>query len=103
MPSTGAETHILWTYDPAGRVYRLAFLSGASLSLINGRWDAKTDTMKWSSVDLDGNTGTGEHRFIDEDHAVWSQVVKSPDGTVVFDASAKQTRLKNGATAEPRH
>jgi hypothetical protein len=90
----GTQDHLVWTYDPVGKVYRLTLLSRTGAAIIEGRWNNTTRTMAWTSVDSAGNKGTGKHRFIDKDHAEWSLAMKSPNGTVVFDASAKQTRVK---------
>ncbi len=88
------EAHIVYTYDPAGKIYRVTYLSRNSALIIKGTWDEEKRTMKWEGLDLEGNVATGTHRFITRDNAEWSWVSKNEDGETVFQCSAKATRIK---------
>jgi hypothetical protein len=92
--STKKEAHFLITYDPDAEVYRACFIEAASAALLLGAWDAKTQTMTWTSPPEVNVKFTGTHRFIDKDHAEWSITVTGQDGTVYAQMSGKQTRRK---------
>jgi len=91
--ATGNELPALWRYDPEGRVYRFTMLTQNGWTIIDGTWDEKSATMTWKGKDAWGNPGSGIHRFIDKDNSGWTYVIKNPEGEVLADMSAKQTRL----------
>ena len=91
--SSKTEAHFLITYDSKGKQYRACFINGEATVPILGTWDEKLQTMKWKSPDI-AFKHDGIHRFIDNDHVEWTMNVTSPDGQVVLELSAKQTRRK---------
>jgi len=91
--ATGAEFPALWRYYPEKRVYRFAMLMPNGWTTIDGTWDEKSATMTWKGKDAWGNPGSGIHRFIDKDNSEWTYVIKNPEGEMLADMSAKQTRL----------
>lgn len=92
--STKKEAHFLLTYDPNAKVYRACFIEEGNAMILVGTWDKDTQTMKWASPDGAGTKYTGNNRFIDRDHVEWSMVVTGPDGKVLVELAAKQTRKK---------
>ena len=50
--------------------------------------------MKWNGTDAAGVKHAGNVRFIDKDHVEWSMVVTFPEGNVVVEFPAKETRRK---------
>jgi Ca2+-binding EF-hand superfamily protein len=90
----GSLTHGVLTYDPDGKTYRSTFMGRNWVLIATGSWDEKTNTMTWHITVHDGNTGTSKHRFTDNDHSEWSMAIRNADGEVVFEASAKETRVK---------
>jgi hypothetical protein len=91
--STKKESHFLITYDSKGKQYRACFINDEVTVPILGTWDEKSQTMKWKSPDV-AFKHDGIHRFIDKDHVEWTMTVTSPEGKVVLELSAKQTRRK---------
>jgi hypothetical protein len=91
--STKQESHFLITYDSKGKQYRACFINDEATIPILGTWDEKSQTMKWSSPAV-AFKHDGVHRFIDKDHVEWTMTVTSPEGKVVLELSAKQTRCK---------
>ena len=92
--SAKKEAHFLLTYDSNAKVYRTCFIEEESAAIILGTWDKETQTMKWNGTDGGGGKLTGFQRFIDKDQIEWSMAVTGPDGKVVVELSAKQTRRK---------
>ena len=91
--SAKRESHFLVTYDPKAKQYRACFINEEFTVPILGTWDENTRTMKWKSSD-GGFKNDMIHRFVDKDHAEWTMTVTSPEGNVVLELSAKQTRRK---------
>lgn len=91
--STNKESHFFITYDSQGKQYRACFINENATVPLLGTWDEKSQTMKWKSSDV-SFTHEGVNRFIDADHAEWTMTVTNPEGKVVLDLSAKQTRRK---------
>ncbi|MFM8215019.1 MAG: DUF1579 family protein [Pirellula sp.] len=91
--STNKESHFLVTYDPTAKKYRACFMNeGATVPLL-GTWDESNKTMTWKSTDI-AFEHEGVHRKINDDLVEWTMTVTSPEGKVVLDISAKQTRRK---------
>lgn len=91
--SVKKEAHFLITYDPKGKQYRACFINDEFTVPLLGTWDEKTQTMKWRSSDV-AFKHDSVHRFIDKDNVEWTMTVTSPEGKVVLELSAKQTRRK---------
>jgi hypothetical protein len=92
--SANKEAHFLITYDTKGKLYRGCWINENITSTLLGTWDEENDSMKWDGTDSFGNKLATTHRFITKDRVEWSTVVTNPDGKVVFEADAKQTRRK---------
>jgi len=91
--SANRESHFLVTYDPTAKKYRACFMNeGATVPLL-GTWDESNKTMTWKSTDV-AFKHEGVHRRVNEDLVEWTMTVTSPEGKVVLDMSAKQTRRK---------
>ncbi len=91
--STKKESHFLVTYDPMAKKYRACFINeGATVPLL-GTWDESNQTMTWTSADV-AFKHEGVHRRVNADLVEWTMTVTSPEGKVVLDLSAKQTRRK---------
>lgn len=91
--SAKEESHFLVTYDPTVRKYRACFMNkGATVPLL-GTWDESNKTMTWKSSDI-AFKHEGVHRRVTEDLVEWTMTVTSPEGKVLLDLSAKQTRRK---------
>lgn len=89
--ATKRESHFLVTYDPTARQYRACFMNeGATVPLL-GTWDANSQTMTWKSADV-AFKHEGVQRRVSQDLVEWTMTVTSPEGQVVLDLSAKQTR-----------
>ena len=58
-----------------------------------GTWDESTKTMRWKSSDI-AFRHDGVHRFVNKDLVEWTMTVTSPEGKIVLEMSAKQTRRK---------
>jgi hypothetical protein len=91
--STKKEAHFLFTYDPKGKQYRACFINDEFTVPLLGTWYEKAQTMRWKSSDVPFKHDAA-HRFIDKDHVEWAMTVTSPEGKVVLELSAKQTRRK---------
>lgn len=91
--STKKESHFAITYDSQGKHYRACFINENATVPLLGTWDAQSRTMHWKSSDVSFKH-EGANHFIDADHAEWTMTVTSPDGKVVLELSAKQTRRK---------
>ena len=91
--STKKEAHFFITYDSKGKQYRACFINDEFTVPLLGTWDQKSQTMQWKSSDV-AFKHDGVHRFIDKDHVEWTMTVTSPEGKVVLELSAKQTRRK---------
>lgn len=91
--SSKRESHFLVTYDPTAKKYRACFMNeGATVPLL-GTWDESNKTMTWKSTDV-AFKHEGVHRRVSDDLVEWTMTVTSPEGKVVLDLSAKQTRRK---------
>lgn len=91
---TKEESHYLVTYDPNAKRYRGVFVGEKNAVILLGTWNEDSQTMNWVSAEGTPAKHTATHRFIDKDHIEWSMVVTAPDGKVLLDLSAKQTRRK---------
>jgi len=85
------EAHFLVTYDSNSKQYRACFINEELTVPLFGKWDEKMQTMTWNSSEV-AFKHHSIHRFIDKDHVEWTMTVTSPDGEVVLELSAKQTR-----------
>lgn len=85
------EAHFLVTYDAKTKQYRAVFINDEYTVPLLGTWDEKAQTMSWTSADTPYKN-TVVDRFIDKDHIEWSMTVTSPEGNVVLELSAKQSR-----------
>ena len=85
----------LYTYDPQREAYRAWWFhwSGESIEF-TGKWDGETRTLTWTAPAGEGRTVTGQHRFVGDDGAEWSIVVKDDAGKVFFRMEGKSTRVK---------
>lgn len=87
----------LVSYDPATKEYRTWYFDSAGgqpRGSVRGTWDDKTRTMTWTGTDEAGNKTVGKSKIIDRDTHEWTVVTTNPDGKVVLDISAKNTRRK---------
>ena len=91
--STNKEAHFFITYDSKGKQYRACFINDEATIPILGTWNEKAQTMKWTSPDI-AFKHDGMHTFVDNDNIEWTMSVTSPEGNVVLELSAKQTRRK---------
>ena len=91
--STKKESFFLITYDSKSKHYRACFVTEEATVPLVGTWNEKTQTMHWKSADI-AFKHEGVNRFVDADHAEWNMTVTSPDGKVVLELAAKQTRRK---------
>jgi hypothetical protein len=92
--SSKKEAHFLLTYDPNAKKYRACFIEEGNAVLLLGTWDNDSQTMKWAGTDAAGVKHQGTYRFLDKDHVEWTLEVTGPDGRVLAELSAKQTRRK---------
>jgi hypothetical protein len=92
--TTKKEAHFLLTYDSNAKAFRACYIDEGNAVIFLGTWDEGSQTIKWASPDGAGAKHTGTYRFIDKDHVEWSMTVTGPDGKVVVELSAKQTRKK---------
>ena len=90
---TKKESHFLATYDAKAKQYRACFISDEYTVPLLGTWDEKTQTMNWKSADTAFKNAVVD-RFIGKDQIEWTMTVTSPEGKVVLELSAKQTRRK---------
>jgi hypothetical protein len=87
----------LVSYDPATKEYRTWYFDSAGgqpRGSVRGTWDDKTRTMTWTGTDEAGNKTVGKSRIVDRDTHEWTFVTTDPQGKVVLDISAKNTRRK---------
>jgi hypothetical protein len=92
--TTKKEAHFLIAYGANEKVYRACYIDEASALVFVGTWDEGTATMKWTTPEGAPTKYTGTYRFVDKDHVEWSMTVAGPDGKVIVELSAKQTRKK---------
>lgn len=90
---TKRESHFLMTYDAKSKHYRACFINDEFTVPMVGTWDEKAQTMKWKSENI-AFKHEGVNRYIDKDHFEWTMSVTNPEGQVVLELSAKQTRRK---------
>ena len=88
---TKRESHFLMTYDAKAKRYRACFMNEEFITPLLGTWDETTQTMTWQSTDIPFKH-EGVNRYIDKDHFEWTMTIKSPEGKVVLELSARQTR-----------
>ena len=91
--SAKKESHFLVTYDPKVRKYRACFMNESVTVPLLGTWDESKQTMTWKSADIPFQH-EGIHRRVSEDLVEWTMTVTSPEGKVVLNLSARQTRRK---------
>lgn len=91
--SSKKESHFLATYDAKARHYRACFINENFTVPLLGTWDESKKTMTWKSSDV-AFKHEGIHRSVNKDLVEWTMTVTSPDGKVVLELSAKQTRRK---------
>ena len=87
----------LVSYDPATKEYRTWYFDSAGgqpRGSVRGAWDDKTRTMTWTGTDEAGNKTVGKSKIVDRDTHEWTVVTTNPDGKVVLDITAKNTRRK---------
>lgn len=87
------EAHFLFTYDSKAKQYRACFINEEFTVPLLGQWDEIQKTMRWQSSGV-AFKHDSVHRFIDNEHSEWTMTVTSPEGKVVLELSAKQTRRK---------
>jgi hypothetical protein len=91
--ATKKESHFLVTYDPKVKQYRSCFINEDVAVPLLGTWDEKSQTMHWKSADVPYQHDMVQH-FTAKDRAEWTMTVTSPEGKIVLEISAKQTRRK---------
>ena len=91
--SAKKESHFLVTYDAKAKQYRACFINEEFTVPLMGTWDESTKTMRWKSSDI-AFRHDGVHRFVNKDLVEWTMTVTSPEGKIVLEMSAKQTRRK---------
>lgn len=91
--ATKRESHFLVTYDPKSKQYRACFINDEFTTPLVGTWDETAQTMTWKSTDIPFQH-SGVNRLIDKDHWEWTMTITNPEGKVVLELSAKQTRRK---------
>lgn len=87
----------LLTYDANSKEYRHWYFDSTGSFLRgtpHGKWDDRTRTMTWTSTDEDGNKSVGKTKIIDNDTHEWTVVITSPNGKLMLDLYAKNTRRK---------
>ena len=91
-----AEFINLVTYDSATKEYRNWYFSAGVFprGINRGTWDEKGKTLTWMATDEFGNKSVGKTKFIDDDTFEWTVVTSDPQGKVVLDLQAKNTRRK---------
>ena len=89
--ATKKESHFLATYDAKSKQYRACFISDEYTVPLLGTWDEKGQSMNWTSADTAFKNAVVD-RFIGKDQIVWTMTVTSPEGKVVLELSAMQTR-----------
>ena len=90
-----SSVNYLVAYDSNAKVYRACFFDESIVLALVGTWDKDNQTMKWEGSDPGtGNKSAGNYRFVDKDHVEWSLVINGPDGKVVAELVAKQSRVK---------
>jgi hypothetical protein len=87
------ESHFLITYDSKKGLYRACFINDEFTVPLLGTWDEKSMSMKWKSEHVAFNHDA-LNRIIDKDNMEWEMTVTSPEGKIVLELSAKQTRRK---------
>jgi hypothetical protein len=86
-------THFLVTYDSKAKQYRACFINEEFTVPLLGKWDESTRTMRWKSSDV-AFKHDGVNRYVDKDTVEWTMTITSPEGKVVLELSAKQTRRR---------
>lgn len=91
--STSGST--LLTYDELRKCYRSWwFSSTGQMSESAGQWDAASRTMIWTSA-KDDVVSTTKHRFVDDDNAQWSVLVKDARGKVYMRIEGTSVRAQS--------
>ncbi len=85
------ESHFLVTYDPKAKMYRACFINEQFTTPLLGTWDDSSQTMRWKSSDI-AYKHEGVTRYINKDLVEWTMTISSPEGKVVMELSARQTR-----------
>lgn len=91
--ATKKESHFLVTYDPKTKQYRSCFINEDVAVPLMGTWDEKSQTMRWKSAEGDYKHDS-THRHVSKDRIDWTMTVTSPEGKIVLEIDAKQTRRK---------
>jgi hypothetical protein len=91
--SAKREGHFLITYDPKAKKYRACYINEEFTVPLLGTWDEKAQSMRWQSSDVPFKHEAVDY-FIDRYTVEWTMTVTSPQGEVVLELSAKQTRRK---------
>ena len=91
--SAKRESHFLVAYDQKAKQYRACFINEEFTVPLLGTWDENKKTMSWKSADVPFKHD-GVERFVNKDLVEWTMTVISPEGKVVLELSAKQTRRK---------
>src|SRR5262245_12512494 len=86
------EFHMTWGYDPHARTYIGAWMYDTDRGLLTGKWDDRTNTMKFDGTGIDGRTSVSTFRFLDKDHSESSATYRDKDGKVVAEVTWKHTR-----------
>lgn len=86
----------MFTYDTKHRCYRMWHFSAEHpTSDATGKWDLKTKTLTWTTVDTVNleMTMTSRHRFIAENRFEWEVVGKDANGKDLFHTEGKASRI----------
>ncbi len=88
----------LATYDPISKEYRNWYFDSAGImprGTLHGAWDDAAKTITWTGEDEFGNKSRGVTKFVDEDTHEWTLVMTDPNGKVIIDVQARNTRRKS--------
>lgn len=87
----------LLTHDAATGEYRTWYFDstgGFPPVDLRGAWDEKKQTITWKATDAAGNKTAGTTKIVDENRHEWTMVITNPEGKVVLDMQAINTRRK---------
>jgi hypothetical protein len=94
------ESMSLLTYDPNRGVIRWWYFSSLGQTTgFSGVWDETTNTFTFKEQETGPMTSISIDHFIDDDHRELKDIIKGPDGKVVFEMTYKGTRQKRTGQA----
>jgi hypothetical protein len=83
--SDGATYMSVYSYDVAGKTYRLSvFQSNGDTWQMSGKWEASSSTFTWTRELDDGIQMTASYQLVKADELKFSFLAKKEDGKVYF-------------------